>query len=178
MNRILGLMSQTIPQSASCVPASLRDSEPCGFKDSNTRRRGFLSPGYHKVILSPSWRKRRVSERVSNRGREVERKREKGRGRGRKCQTVWPFLGNLATMSVWDINLQSSLDRNCTVICLQPHLTYHSFLPLNFFSPPFFLAHEFLIEPSSLLFYGTSSSDIYSVSAWLFFPPSSSPFWG
>lgn len=68
---------------------------PCGFKDSGTCRHSFLSPGYHKVILLPSRRKRREEEEEDR-----ERGEEKRTCWERKCQTVWPFLGNPTTRSV------------------------------------------------------------------------------
>lgn len=65
-------------------------------------------------------------------------------------------------MSVWEINLQSSLDRNCTLICLLPHLpppTLHSLYHLNssclLLFPAFPMFHHPLLfcSPYFLLWY-------------------------
>lgn len=118
---------------------------------------------YHQVItkvtLSPSWRKRRATEE------DRPREREKDGRRRRKCQTAWPFLGNLTTMSVWDTNLQSSLDRIHTLIC-----PFH--LSFTLISCPFLISllsvHFWWLATHCHYFNCPCSFDIYSVSIWLF----------
>lgn len=50
-------------------------------KDSGTRRRGFLSPGYHKVILSLILEEEAREQQTEGDG---GRRKKRGRGRERK----------------------------------------------------------------------------------------------
>lgn len=128
MKRILLLCDKL----AHSMKSELAEAKPCGFKDSCTRRH----VSYHHVIaviLPPSRKKRRENDR----GRQGER-REKEKERWREnVKLSGLFLAIPPKMPVWEINLLSSLDRNLTLICLQPnprspcHSRFHSNLALS-----------------------------------------------
>lgn len=120
MKRILLLCDKL----AHSMKSELAEAKPCGFKDSCTRRH----VSYHHVIaviLPPSRKKRRENDR----GRQGERRE--------KVKLSGLFLAIPPKMPVWEINLLSSLDRNLTLICLQPnpgspcHSRFHSNLALS-----------------------------------------------
>lgn len=87
------------------------------------------------TMLSQSYfhHHRRRGERTIEGGREREEKRRKRDGE--KMSGL--FLAIPPKMPVWEINLLSSLDRNLTLICLQPnpgppcHSRFHSNLALS-----------------------------------------------